>query len=338
MRAGKLLIVAIIILFSYGTSRAQFSATLLYGIPIPVCTWNGQGTAFDFAMQSLDSSHQQGKLVILGRDSKNLWFFQGGCSNDAQDSCFSFELGSIDSAGKVKFYYPPAVAEEARTFRQRFTAEYRSLFKKHQLSKLIPVTTWSCAYPQSWVAQVNSRELNSCFQFSYLITSAGGCWNEFEWATERLPYQLSRTVRFENCTIIIPSDWTYKPYENKTGYVSDGKDTMYYRTDPPIRMVFDEMIEYILLYENDSVHIKKNERVRKYNDSLHAICPEMVTHTRVMESVGNGYTERWYPKEGVTSWMRYAYYRDERFEFQTTVLTPEKQIVWKKVLDSLEHF
>jgi hypothetical protein len=163
-----------------------------------------------------------------------------------------------------------------------------------------------------------------------------GCWSNYKWEVDVRPYQLEHQVTFFDCIFTIPSMWNYVQYENGEGYIAYDNDTMYCRKDPLARVWFLEMTEYSYNGDDDSIETaRKNERVHQYNDSLHNICPEMVTHTRTIEKTNDAFIERTFPKHGVTSHVRWEFSNDRcRFLLESTDLPPSKQEAWKKVLES----
>ena len=314
----------------------NFTSTTRFGIQVPVYVWDQKTTAYDFAFKALEGNNEQGILILLGRDTKRMWYIQAGYSNDASEESFFMNLAYTDINDSTRIF-PEKKMDSDSTYAMRFHTAFSRLFKSNKIENLNPVEAWSPPYGDEFIARVNSRELGHCFEWNFLVDDEdnGSCVFFFEWSTSLFPLQTSRDVIFFGVSFNVPADWKYfRNDETGEGYIANGSDTMFCRKDPPARVWFVEMMYYTPSGPNDTTGIRLNARTKAYNDSLHLADPTMLSHDRYADRFDGVYIQKWIPKGAVTSWIRWEYMGDTHFEMETTLLAPEKQDQWKKIVES----
>lgn len=339
LRKPVLLILSLLVMRAAPAQvEPSFIATTSFGIQVPVYVYNGKSSAYDFSLNVLDQNESQGILILLGRDKDRLWYIQAGYSNDAAEESWFMNLASIDTVNPEKIF-PTEVNSRDTTHAMRFHTAFAKLFKRHKLDKLIPVEAWAPPEPYYFIAQVNCKELNRCFEFNFLVDSEdnGTCVFYFEWDVLAGPYQQTRRVIFTDCVLTIPSDWTYFPDNEARGYVAHQGDTLSYNHWAAITYLPYEMVEYKFANYDSSLYAKRNSEIRAYNDSLRRANPMMVTHEQKNFYLGDTTIRTIVPKKGNTGRMLMEVHADRtRFVLSTTVLTAEEQFIFGEVMESWE--
>lgn len=323
-------------------AQQSFTATIHFGHSVPVFTWDGSGSPLEYACQVLDSSFEkQGTLVILGRDKESVWYMESGYSNDASEESYFIYLERADTTGTWRRCLNKSAWLHDTTFHEAFVHMFGEHFSTNRLHKLIPVETWKPAREYEWVAQVNSKELDRCFEWNLDVTDDpddGSCVFFFKWTTELHPFQQKRYIGFHNCVFAIPSDWKYYETETTDGYVADGRDTLHCKGFAALAPWPYQRKELVFNGREDSIlHAGENERIRHYNDSLRTEFPLLLTHVHSSEVKDDSRVTRIVPREGVTGKMYMGVYSGSNsFVLTTTALTPEKQKEWMEMMMSAE--
>jgi hypothetical protein len=325
---------------AFAQLEPTFTSTISFGIQVPVYVWDGKTTAYDFAFSALNKNENQGVLVILGRDKKSIWCIEAGYSNDAAEESLFMNLTQTGVDGKRK-EIAKEFTQADTSYRTWFDAGLKDFFKNKNLEKLTPVEAWSPPESYGFIAQVNSKELNRCFEWNFHVDSEdnGSCVFLFEWGAGVMPFQQTREVGFTNCTLTIPSDWTYSPGDKFHGYVAHAGDTLRYTRYAAIIYLPIEKRPYIYLNGPDSAkYIQLNAEIGAYNDTLRKEYPMMLTHDEKSVHSGDTTIRTLLPKPGITGRMLmevHAY--GDSFVLSTTELTPQEQSVFKGIMESWEY-
>lgn len=324
---------------AFAQLQPTFTSTISFGIQVPVYVWDGKSSAYDFAFKALNNNEAQGILVVLGRDKKSIWSIESGYNNDASEESMFMNLTQTDVGDKRRVTIKE-FSETDTSYRQWFDSALSDFFKNNKLEQLVPVEAWSSPQPYGFVAQVNSKELNHCFEWNFHVDSEdnGSCVFYFEWSAHVTPFQQTHEVGFTNCTLIIPYDWTYYPGNEYSGYVAHAGDTLRYNRYAAIKYLPIEMMEFKYPAEDSAEYVKKNAAIRAYNDTLRKENPMMVTHDQKHHSHGDSTVHTLFPKPGITGRMLMeVHVSGQSFVLATTELTPAEQSVFKGIMESSKY-
>jgi hypothetical protein len=274
----QLLVIAGLFVLGSASAQNRFTSTIMFGIEVPVFVWNGNGSAFDYALHVLDSNRQnQGTLLVLGRDQTSLWAFETGYDNDASEEGYYCNLVRITAEHTDTIIPTAHLQMHDTTFPLQFKRQYTGIFSGYKLNHLLPVDAWACPYRNQWVACVNNKELGFCATFYLDVINDrddGSCVFYFEWSVGMESYNITRDVYVFNLILSIPSDWSYIMHEDSTGFIATGKDTLHFGACPTAMRLLNEETErnpdiFRLETHYDSVTWPMyNARVRHHNDSL----------------------------------------------------------------------